>query len=891
MKKLLLVLNVLLLGLSSLGAQILEGTVTDENGEPLPYATIWIEEQQLGTATNLDGVFSLQLGLGTYTLVAKYLGYQSKSQELTIAAGEQSISLQLLPEVFDLSQVVVGSDMEDPAFTIMRRAIAKADFHRNQIDGYTVEVYLKGSGRLKGVPRLFRRRILRALEEEGVDTSTAFVSESVSEVTYRRPNTYEEIVKSVYTHGNTYQSSPNSFIQASFYEPEIANAVSPLSPKAFAYYRFEYMGFSTEGEHTINRIKVTPRSKGDHVFEGMLYIVDQEWAIHSLELSTSMFGIRFDLKHIFQPVLPRVWMPINQAYDVSGKVFGFSFEGRYLANFGDYQIDLNEDLNYEFEIVDAKLEKDKAKELDKTAKEKKLPENPLAGISTQDELTPKTLRKMMREYEKEERNNRTDTMINVVAIETREVDSLAYKRDSTYWSKIRPIPLTDYEVKGYDAMAAMDTTEQATENEDDSGVDSVTVTLSNTGSSIDIHRRSKFKLEHLLLGANYGLGKKSSLQYLAPLERTHVNTVEGFNSEIGLTYRHQGDHLKTALGGMLHYGFNNKLFLGRGHFSIDPEEGSWNMQVHGGSAMVQINEEEPITPLFNDFTTLFLERNFMKLLKRDFVSLNFSTKIEGRWRFSLGAKWEENNQQRNQWDGRFINVKNREYSSNVPLNNEIGLTDFDRYQMTKVDFAVTSRPWLKYQIRNGKRSAVSQSTPEISLALRGAFSHNQEISTDYLRAELGLNHSWNLGIRGTLSLNILGGVIKSKNPIPFPEFKHFAANLTPFVSYDPTKTFRLLDYYSFSTSEKYLTVHSHFQFRKLLLTRSHNMRQRGIREALFVNLLETPTSKHYGELGYSINYLFRIFRIEFVTSWQDFKYQNWGVRFGVASNLESLFGF
>lgn len=889
MKKCVLVLK-FLLSVSWLGAQIIEGSVVDENGSPLPYATIWIEEQQLGTATNLDGVFSLQLGLGTYTMVTKYLGYQPKSQKLTVTAGTQKLSVQLMPEIFDLSQVEVGSDMEDPAFTIMRRAIAKADFHRNQIDGYTVEVYLKGTGRLKGVPRLFRKRILRALEEEGVDTATAFVGESVSEIRYERPNTYHETVKSVFTRGNDFDSSPNSFVQASFYEPEIANAVSPLSPKAFAYYRFQYMGFSTEGEHTINRIKVTPRSKGDHVFEGMLYIVDQDWAIHSLELSTSLLGIRFDLKHIFQAVEPRVWMPINQVYDVSGKVFGFSFEGQYLANFENYEIELNEDLAYVFEVVDSKLEKEKAKELDKKARVEKFAEDPLAGISSQEELTPKTLRKMMRNYEQAEMNGRIDTMINVVGVQSQVVDSLAYQRDSLYWSEIRPIPLSAYEVKGYEVMSRVDSSEKSENNSQSGETDSVTITLSNTGSSIDVDRRTKFKLHHLLLGGRYRLGEKSSLQYMAPLERTHVNTVEGFNTEIGLRYWQKMGSVQTEFGTLAHYGFTNKLLLGQGYLSLKHAEGNWKLQLQGGSDMVQINENKPIADWINDIATLFTERNFMKLLKKDFVGMEFSARISDRWEVAGGISWEEKIQQRNRWSGHLINVRDREYSSNVPVNNEIGLSEFDRYDQARVDFTIVGRPWLKYRIKNGRRSAIDSSTPELSLGIRKTFGA-ADTEIDYLRTELGINHSWNLGVRGTLSINVLGGVYWGDTDIPFPEFKHFAANLTPFVAADPTETFRLLDYYAFSTSEEYLTVHSHFQFRKLLLTRFDNMRRRGIREALFVNLLETPTSDHYTELGYSINYLFRVFRLEFVTSWQDFKYQNWGIRLGVASNLESLFGF
>jgi hypothetical protein len=63
----------------------------------------------------------------------------------------------------------------------------------------------------------------------------------------------------------------------------------------------------------------------------------------------------------------------------------------------------------------------------------------------------------------------------------------------------------------------------------------------------------------------------------------------------------------------------------------------------------------------------------------------------------------------------------------------------------------------------------------------------------------------------------------------------------------------------------------------------------GVRESIFLNALETPHSDHYFELGYGLNYIFRIFRLEFVTAWQDFKYQDFSVRIGIAANLNNLF--
>ena len=58
-----------------------------------------------------------------------------------------------------------------------------------------------------------------------------------------------------------------------------------------------------------------------------------------------------------------------------------------------------------------------------------------------------------------------------------------------------------------------------------------------------------------------------------------------------------------------------------------------------------------------------------------------------------------------------------------------------------------------------------------------------------------------------------------------------------------------------------------------------------------MNVLLTPTSEQYAEVGYAVNYVFRILRIEFVTSWQDYQYKDFAIRFGVATDFQSIFGF
>jgi hypothetical protein len=63
----------------------------------------------------------------------------------------------------------------------------------------------------------------------------------------------------------------------------------------------------------------------------------------------------------------------------------------------------------------------------------------------------------------------------------------------------------------------------------------------------------------------------------------------------------------------------------------------------------------------------------------------------------------------------------------------------------------------------------------------------------------------------------------------------------------------------------------------------------GIRENVFVNYLVTPTSGNYSEIGYSIDGILRIFRLEGAASFHDGKYLDFGVRLGISTNIAISF--
>ena len=79
------------------------GTVTNEDGEPVPGATVSIPGTGIGTATDLDGNYSITVPEGS-TLVFSFIGFESQS----IAVNDQSeIDVTLIEDVASLDEVVV----------------------------------------------------------------------------------------------------------------------------------------------------------------------------------------------------------------------------------------------------------------------------------------------------------------------------------------------------------------------------------------------------------------------------------------------------------------------------------------------------------------------------------------------------------------------------------------------------------------------------------------------------------------------------------------------------------------------------------------------------------------------------------------------------------------
>ena len=101
MNRILLLLSALLFSTAALAQSAkLTGTVVDgSTGETMPGAQILVEGTSLTTLTNFDGLYSLSLAPGTYTIVVKSFGFANKASSGVVVRAGAEASLNITMEL------------------------------------------------------------------------------------------------------------------------------------------------------------------------------------------------------------------------------------------------------------------------------------------------------------------------------------------------------------------------------------------------------------------------------------------------------------------------------------------------------------------------------------------------------------------------------------------------------------------------------------------------------------------------------------------------------------------------------------------------------------------------------------------------------------------------
>lgn len=822
--------------LTTVLAARISGKVTDEHGQPLSYASILVKNTGRGSSANQAGEYVLQLAPGTYTLVCQYVGYTKTEQTITVGEADRQLDFRLSPLQTSMNEVIVKSGGEDPAYTIIRHAIAKRKEYREPLDSFTCEAYIKTLMKLRKLPKkVLGKKIAEDDKKEmGVDSTGKgifYLSESLTRIAFRKPDhTKLEVLSGRESGSNGYGFNFPTFIN--FYENNVTVLTSQLSPRGYIspvadgalnFYRYKYLGSFWEDGKAINQIQVIPRRKYEPLFSGTINITENDWRIHSLELlltKESQLELldTLRIKQIQAPVNSQVWRTSNQVVYFTFNILGIDATGNFVNVYNKYD--------------------------------------------TQPQFPPRYFNKVVMLY---------DTAVN--------------KKTRAYWDAIRPVPLEPEEIKDYFTKDSLYQDRKAREG---------------TKAYIDSLRRKQghVTLPKIFWDgftrSDYNPKGAFSYTWQPLLKQLQYNTVEGLvlNAEATL-HKAFGKRQQVSFTPHVRYGFSNGhlnawgtlSFLARPKDSTSSSRGAWT--VSGGKRVSQFNHANPISPLVNEIYTLLRRKNYLKLYENYFAQLQYTKRLENDLVITGSLLYEDRRPLENTSDYSIFKNSNQ-FTPNYPFEKIV--TQFTPHQAVIAGILLQYKPGQRYIQYPGRKVAIGSKYPTLSLSYQKGISNMLGSDVNFDKWKFSVWDDINFKIPGQLFYRFSAGGFLNRHAVFIQDYQHFNGNQTLFAS-PYLNSFQLAPYYANSTTARFYGeghIEHHFNgflTNKIPLFRRLNWNLVAGSNAFYVN-----SSNNYVEVFGGLENIFKLLRVDVVGSYLNGKNGRLGVRLGFGGLLGGSFG-
>jgi hypothetical protein len=349
MKKSLII--ILLCFAFTINAQI-KGNITDKEGTPLSSVSVYLEKTITGTTSNDNGDYVLNIKkTGNYTIVFQILGYKTIKKNVVIASLPHQLNVSMNEESVQLTAISI-STKDNPANRIIRNVIANKEKNTDKYSKYTAKFYSRGLARIKDAPEKFLGISIGDLGG-GLDSTRSgivYLSETFSNISYqKKPKKFKEKITASKVSGKDNGVSFNRAQESNLdlYENSLETfngLISPIASNAFSYYKYKLVGsFYDTNSRLINKIKLIPKRKNDRVFDGFIYIVEDDWALYGTDVTATgaQIGIpvlnSLELKQGYQYSEEIAgWVLTNQTIGFDVSFFGIKQNGKFSYVYSDY---------------------------------------------------------------------------------------------------------------------------------------------------------------------------------------------------------------------------------------------------------------------------------------------------------------------------------------------------------------------------------------------------------------------------------------------------------------------------------------------------------------------------------------------------------------------------
>ncbi|MFY0673510.1 MAG: carboxypeptidase-like regulatory domain-containing protein [Bacteroidia bacterium] len=384
-------------------AQQLRGTVYNELGEPMPGVSVYDKNTTYGVVTNAMGAFVMELKTGNHTLVFQFLGYEKKEVELSIPQ-KNSLSVSMTLLVTELNEIAISAKGKDPAYALMQKAIDKRAFHLAQIKSFKANAYVKAALQKEELNK--ERDSITNKKIKYTTTERMNFVEKYANIFAEAPNNVKEevigyknysdrpeflsIANSLANYGFYMDAQENYDVadipeanpllfglypletDLSIYQTHIRVAdlnempfISPLHPLATASYKFKLIESFRENDDVIFKIEIIPRRPADALFKGHIYLVDEEWAVKSVNFKLPKQSLAsyndFQFVQNYSKLNDSFWVCTREEFFYQSTEDLVTFIGNTVIHYSNYKINVDFESSFfkgDVSIMSENAEKD-----------------------------------------------------------------------------------------------------------------------------------------------------------------------------------------------------------------------------------------------------------------------------------------------------------------------------------------------------------------------------------------------------------------------------------------------------------------------------------------------------------------------------------------------------
>lgn len=780
---------------------LLTGKITDNEGKPISFASVYIRNSTYGTAANESGSYQFKLISGNYDVVYRIPGYKERIIKVAIGDKDVRLNVKMEDEFYELRRYQkVKRGITDSASNIVKMVMNNRSLYLDSAKNYSCVVYIKGVQKLTSSPKgLMGENVTDALSMDSTGKGILYQSESLSVIDFNAPGKMKEVRLASKTAGQNAAFGYNkaSDLDVNFYKdiftvPGLSSHgfISPIAKNASRYYRYQYLGTKIENGLAIDKVQVIPKTLHTPTFTGNIYVIEGLWRLYSVDLMLTNKANALNLVdtlHISQQYIPirdSVWEPLSVQYSFKGNVFGFKFEGYYLGIYNNYKLD------------------------------PVFPEHHFNG-------------------------------------EIMRVDTFANNKDTTYWHNARPVPLTQQESTDYFKK------DELTELKSSLAYRKANLRSKNQFNVIP-YIPFGYKASNIDDRDSLYIFPFTQTLFYNTVEGLGINLKARLS-------RNLDDLRKISITPNLRYGFSDKQLNAniRAEYLYDPwNRGEFFGGF--GTDVLDLNNAGTRSLYFNTLSTLLSERNFVKYYHSQFGEFGYQRELTNFILWTADLTYANRTQMYNTSAYTFKTFDGRHLTSNNPLAPDAPTFDrsplFPQNQALTFSTSFTITFDQKYISRPTGKVYLPSSYPQITVNYRkGINALGSDVDYDFGSIQISQDHM-PIGVLGFSAFKVTAGSFFHQNKLYFMDYYHFSGNQGTTI--DPTiGSFHFLPFYTYSTTGGFLEAHYEHNFAGYIFNNIPGLRALKLDEIFGANYLTENYNKNYTELYIGVQRL--MFRIDY----------------------------